>query len=286
MRVSLIELGSIMLILGATAGPLAAQQQDQESRIITDKWYVSLGTSLTDFTTEAMFGFGSVLGTYVRVEDDLGLDDEERHIRFNGVYAFNRKQAIDFTLGDTSREGAVTIDEEISIGEDGDEIRFQIGADVATRFDASALKVFYKYSFVNTGRTQAGIGAGLSVFDYSLELNGVALVDDGQGGQVEELARVSEDVLAPIPSFLLFIHHAFYPKLVFRATAGFFDISVDDFEGGLIETRLTIDYFFNKTIALGAGLEGSDIDFRDRGDDPLSIIVKETSAIFYLGLAF
>jgi hypothetical protein len=287
MNTSVVKYVAVLLLLTGAIGTVAAQQQQvQESRILSDKWYLSVGGSATEFTTQGAIGFGSVVGTFIRLEDDLDLESDRQHLRVNGIYAFNPRHQIDFTFGDTARDGVVTIDEEITIGDDGEEIVYQIGADIATEFDSTALKVFYKYSFINNGKTQAGVGLGLSVWDYGLDLEGQALVDDGTGGQVEEFRRVSESIVAPIPSFLLFIHHAFTPKLIFRTTAGFFDLDVGDIEGGLLETRLTLDYFFNKTIGLGGGFEGSDIDFTDTGGDPLFINVNQHSVILYLGFAF
>jgi hypothetical protein len=280
--------GTFLLVVIAIGAPtLALDGQDEESRILSDKWYLSLGGSSTDFNTRGAVGFGSVVGTFIRLEEQLDLDSNQSNIRFNGVYQFNRKHSIDFTFGDSSRDGTSMIEDSIIVGDDGDEVEFMVGALVETAFDTSSAKIFYKYSFINNGKTQAGIGAGLSIFDYKLSLEGTGFVDDGSGGgPQQEFVRVSEDILAPVPSFNLFIHHAFMPKLIFRATAAFFDINAGDIDGGLIETRGTIDWFFNRRIGIGGGLERTDIDFADEGDDPLLVQVKTNSWIFYLSSTF
>ena len=282
MKLHGVRFVAAMLLLVCTVGPVVADQQSQESRILSDKWYFSAGTSLTSFSTEASIGFGTVLGSFIRIEDDLNLEDDQTSFRFNGIYAFNPKHSIDFTVTDYSRDGEIEIDEEIVIGEDGDETVFAVGALVATEFDSRNFKVFYKYSFVNTGRSQAGIGAGLSFFDYKFGFEGVASVND----ETAEFTRVDESIVAPIPSFLMFIHHAIKPKLIFRMTAGFFDLDVDDFKGRLIETRFTLDYFITKRFAVGGGAEGSTIDFKDSGEDPLTIEVSTRGLIFYVAGVF
>jgi len=287
MTISTLRFVAITLLLTGTIGSIAAEQGDKEARILSDRWYVSIGGAGDSFDTTAAFGIGGIVGSVIRAEDQLNLESNQANLRFNGIYAFNPKHQIDFTLTDSSRDGLTTIDEEIVIGDPPDGITFQVGADIATQFDSQSLKVFYKYSFVNNGKTQAGIGAGLSLFDYVFEFEGMALVDDGSGDPpVQEFARASEDILAPIPSFLIFIHHAFNPRFIFRITAGFFDIDIGDFSGRLIETRATLEYFVTKRISLGGGVEGSDIEFRDSGDDPWNVAVNTSSVIYYVGLAF
>ena len=153
---------------------------------------------------------------------------------------------------------------------------------MATEFDSTNLKLFYKYSFVNTGKSQAGIGAGLSLFDYRFGFDGVARLGNG----TTAFTRVDESILAPIPSALMFINHAITPKLIFRTTAGYFDLEIDDIEGSLLETRLTLDYFIAKWFAVGLGVEGSTIDFKDRGKNPLTVEVENRGLIFYLAGTF
>jgi len=282
------RLAGAALILAAGGGALAAGfDQEHESRILSDRWYLSLGSSSTDFKTRGAIGFGSVVGTFIRLEDDLDLDSQKSSFRFNGCYSFGPKQQIDFTFGKVNRSGRIVLDKEIQVGDNGDEIIFQVGADLDSKFDTDSAKVFYKYSFINNGKTQAGIGVGLSVFDYRLEFEGTAVVNPAptRGGMLET-HHVSENVLAPIPSLLLFIHHAFKPNLVFRATAGFFDLDVSDFDGRLVETRGTIDWFFTRHIGIGGGVEGSDINFADNGTDPLLLQIQGSSWIFYLSGAF
>jgi hypothetical protein len=280
MKVSAMRFAALVLCLIGVAGSTNATEH--ESRILTDRWYFSLGTSASSFSTEASIGFGSVVGSFIRLEDDLALEDDSDSFRFNGIFAIKPKHAIDLSFTDFSRDGRIVIDKSFTIGDDGDEVVFEVGADVATSFDSTNVKLFYKYSFVNTGKTQAGIGAGLSLFDYTFRFDGEAT----QGSGMFQITRVDESILAPIPSFLMFINHAFTPKLILRMHAGYFDLDIDDIEGSLLETRITLDYFIIKWFALGFGAEGSTIDFKDRSEDPLTIEVQNRSWIFYVAGAF
>lgn len=282
---------SALVVMAVTAAAIGSMAADQpyDGRIVSDRWYVSLGTSVTDFSTEAQIGLGSTLGTLIRIEDDLGLDDNKSVLRVNGFYNFNEKHSIDVKAARVSRASTSLLDEEFTIAdpEDGELVTFLVGAEIDTAFKTDSVKLFYRYSFVNDGRTQAGIGAGLSVFDYRIELEGDAMVDDGSGNPVfVSDERVDESILAPVPSFLLFIDHAIKPPLVLRVQASFLDLDIGDIDGRLIETRFTLNYFFTRHFSLGLGIEGSDIDYRDRGGDPLLISVRESSLIAYVATAF
>ncbi len=274
------------LVLVGLTGPVVAQEQF-DARLVTDKWYISLGTSLTKFNTQAQIGLGSVLGSFIRLEDDLDLDDDQSVVRVNGFYAFNPKHAIDFTFGSASRKSTHTIEEEFTIADpdDGELVTFMIGADVQTEFDADSTKIFYKYAFQNTGRLRAGIGAGLSVFDYRMDFSGDGEVDDGSGSISFKSTTVSETILAPIPSLMLFIDFALTKRMILRTHAGFFRVDVGDIEGRLIETRFTLDYFFTQHIGIGLGFEGSDIDFKDQ-EEKLFVNVSQSNIVFYLGAVF
>ncbi len=282
MRLDRIRFAAAAFLLVGTSGTASSDPPEYEGRILTDTWYVSAGGSLATFGTEVSIGFGTVVGSFIRIEDDLNLDDDQKSFRLNGRYAFNPRHAIDLTVTDFSRDGETMIDEEIVIGEEGDEVVFEIGANVATSLDSRNLKVIYEHSFVNTGRTQAGIGAGLSFFGYKFSLDGIARVNDGEN----ELTRVDEDIIAPIPSYVMFLHHAITPKLIFRTTGGYFNLRVDDYDGRLFETRFTLDYFITRQFALGGGVEGSDLEFRIHGDDPLTVQADTQSLIFYVARVF
>ena len=262
-------------------------QEQFDAPLVTDKWYISLGTSLTKFNTQAQIGLGSVLGSFIRLEDDLNLDDDQSVFRLNGFYAFNRKHVIDFTFGSTSRKSTSTIEEEFTIADpdDGELVTFMIGAEVRTEFDAHGTKIFYKYAFQNTGRLRAGIGAGLSIFDYHVDFSGDGEIDNGSGSISFESTTVSENILAPIPSLMLFIDFGLTKRMILRAHAGFFRVAIDDIDGRLIETRFTLDYFFTQHIGIGLGLEGSDIDFKDQ-EEKLFVSVSQSNVVLYLGAVF
>ena len=286
-RFSTLGLIVVAIVLVGPVDPLMAEKQF-DGRLITDKWYVSLGTSSSSFNTEGQIGLGSVLGTFIRLEDDLELDDNQSVFRINGFYAFNRKHVIDFTFGSVSRQETSTIDKQFTIAnpDDGELVTFLIGAQIQTAFQSDSAKIFYKYAFQNTGRLRAGIGAGLSVFDYKLEFTGDGEVDDGSGSIVFKSTAVSEHLLAPIPSMMLFVDYALTQRLILRTHAGFFRLDLDDIEGRLIETRLTLDYFFAKHFGVGLGLEGSDISYRERDDKPIFVDVSQSSIVLYVGVAF
>ena len=89
MKRAVIRKWAVMALLGVVlmaAGPhpdLIAAESPDDYRVISDKFTISLGSYITDFTTDAAVGSGNVLGTFIRVEDDLVLYEAIRQTDFS-----------------------------------------------------------------------------------------------------------------------------------------------------------------------------------------------------------
>ena len=104
------------------------------------------------------------IGTIVRLEDILDVDNKVTVFRLDGFYRFNERHRIDWTWYSTSRDGSSTITEEIQVG---DEI-FKVGTRIDTEFDVDIYKVGWAWSFINVRRYEFYIGLGLNIRDFSI----------------------------------------------------------------------------------------------------------------------
>ena len=154
-------------------------------------------------------------------------------------------------------------------------------------FDVSVFALSWRYSLLRTKRGEAGILAGLATYDIGLGLRGRAIIRDDEGNELEEtFAPSGEDVIVPVPAFGMFVLYNVTPKLVFQARAQMLDAEIGDIIARYIDTRLTIDYFFNKTVGIGVGSNTTQVEYRDGGDKPVSVTYRQSGFLGYVSFTF
>jgi hypothetical protein len=265
------------LVLAALPGTLlAADAEQHEARILNDKFGIGLGGYLVDFRTDASAGFGAALGTVIRLEDDLAMDDSKSTFRLGGFYRFRPRHALSFGYFALDRPGTTVIEEQIEFNG----VVYDVGAQVDSQFDVALFQVDYRYSFVNTGKTEAGFAAGLSAYSFDMLLDGEATIVEGR--QVTERVREEESFLAPVPTVGMFINHAITPNWILRMRAQFLDLDVGDFTGRLVDTSVTFDYYFTRNFGIGFGGNTTDIRYEDTSDDPFTVDYRQSGLVWYV----
>jgi hypothetical protein len=278
----------LALITLATIGaiPTAADPlpgQEQESRILSDRLNVTLGGYQPDFSTNIAAGFGGVLGAFIDVEQTLGLQEDLGVFATTGFYRFRPKHGIDWGYNVLNRDGVRTIDETIKFGDPP--MEFRVGAEVATTFNSTLFAVNYRYSFINNGKVDAGVSAGLFTYTYDLELTGEASVQ-GDPGMSTTLESADARVLAPLPAFGIFVNYAVRKNLIFRAEVRALNIEISDFIGKFSDVRFTLDWYFYKHLGIGIGSSRTSIDFQDKGSDPFLVEYSYGGFMGYLSIVF
>lgn len=267
---------SIALALPATA------DDDRTDRVLDDRWTISVGGYLTDFTTDASVGSGYIIGTMIRLEDDLGVPSDQDTFRLDGAHRFNERHSIGFGYWSLNRSGFAAIEEQIEF--EGN--LFDIGAEVESKFDTSWFRVDWRYNLIRAEHGEAGIIAGLSVYDFSAGLAGMATVDDGAGGMTVESVRAEEDLLAPVPTIGFFLTRTFRGNLVLGIGANLLDLEVSDVEGRVVDTALTFEWFFSEHVGVGVGLNTASIEIRDTSETPYIVEYRQSGILAHLSVAF
>jgi hypothetical protein len=249
---------------------------------ITDRLVLNLGGYLTEFASSASAGFGGGIGTGIQLEEILGLENESDVFRFDGVYRFNAKSGIVFGYYGFNRNAFGELDETI------DFLGLRFVGDYHATNDVKVYTVGYRRSLINTGRIDAGIGLGLSTFDFRIAIEGEVSVSGGipQPLPLLEQRAAASDVLAPVPSVGLFITYALSPRLILSMSAGFLDIDIDTYDGRFMDTRGTIEWFFSRHWGLGFGLGNTDVRVVRTGDDPYRFDYQYDGFLLYLSAAY
>ena len=275
-----VLLGTI--VVASASGAAAAADGDQETRFLDDRWSILVGGYLTDFATDAAVGSGAALGTVVRAEDELGIDRGPDTFRLDGLFRINKKQSIGFGYWGVNRKGAAAIDKQI----EWDGRVFDIGARLESTFNVSWYRFDWRYSLLRTERGEAGIALGISAYDFTLGIDGEATIDDGEGGTIGEQVSAGTSVLAPVPTVGMYITYAIRPALLLRLEANFLRLAVGDIEGRLVDTSARLDWYFTRHVGIGGGVNTTNIEYKERGDNPVSVDYRQAGFLAYATLVF
>jgi hypothetical protein len=163
------------------------------------------------------------------------------------------KHRLDFTWHSNRRKGETTAAQTIEIGE----IEINPGDSVKTSLDLDVIRVGYSYSFFQDDRMDLAVGGGLYVMPivFKVEANGVVQ------------ANVSESFTAPLPVFSLRADFAIIPKWFLRNRIDAFYLKYDNFQGGIVDTRIALEWEAFKHIGFGLAWDNFRLKAEAEGDD-------------------
>jgi hypothetical protein len=281
-RGSLIVVAAMLVMLAAT-GQVEAQtdKQEYEGRILTDKLTIRLGGLAENFTTD--LAAGNVLGISIRLEDVLGFEEELETGSISGFYRLGtkNKHGIGFGIAAFERSTSGIIQGTIPIFDE----EF-VGA-FASTFDVRIFNFDYRYSFVNTGKTEAGFVAGLSTYQFDFTLDG--MVQIGGDPTMLEARAEKADFLAPLPTFGFFVNYAIKPKLIVGFNTGALDLDFGDVSGRVLNTKVDFSWYFSKYVGVGLALTSSNITYDnsdDKSGDRLKIDYKQKGTTLFFVFGF
>jgi hypothetical protein len=266
---SRIPIKSLLVLL--ICCPLAAFSQEAD----TDKsgWGFTMGAFFADQNMKTDFDVDvGDIGVTVDFEDDLGFTDSQSVFRFAAFYEFNERHRLDLDVFDLSQSSVVTLSRDI---EWGDSV-FPISAEVSTGLDLTIYKVAYTYHMLRREKYRLGVTGGLYIADIALHLN--LLEND-----VEERG----DVTAPLPVLGLRGEYFFSDRWRASASAEWFGLEIDEYDGTLRDFLIGVDYRFANHAAVGLGYNNVkiDVDATD-GDLRADLIWKYSGFIGYLRFSF
>jgi hypothetical protein len=277
-RVKSLLVIAISFALLSVCGPVWAQKSydDHEPR---DRFYITIGGfQRTDLRTtlrldakspQAGLGLGAVIG----LESLFGVENQVTTVRLDGWYRFGKKNRIAWTYWASSREGLSTYDgDTIEIGE----IVIEPGDTVAVNDDSRLFAVSWTYSFLNTEKYEAWLGAGLNftTIDTAIDVNIGELV-----GQAEEKAKGT----IPVPTINFGGRWNFSKRVRMLFFSQLFGLKYGDYEGKLNNTRILAEWDITKHFGIGGGFERFAFEVDAEGENFRgSLDTSYTGLVLYL----
>ena len=232
----------------------AAALADEAPNLLTDSFQLALGTFLINSEPTVQLNGETSKGNKVDFDEALGGGDATR-LRFDSHWRFggsnrHKIKAIGFSL---SRDNRRTFDEEI---EWGGEV-YPVGAKVDAEFKFSVIEGAYEYAFLHRDNYELGASVGLHYTSLEASLKAKAATS---GGTLTEDISKSGSVDLPLPVIGLRGMWSLPHNFWLDATAQFFALSIDEYDGNLQDYRVLVTWQPKSWLGVGLGYNQFAVD--------------------------
>ena len=236
-----------------------------EKRGIDDRGEITLDLVRASQETAARIDSDLGLGGTLVLESLFEVPRTDTFLRLSGHYRLSRKHRLDFHYADVSREGSRTLfEEEVEIGGSIFPISAEVGARDRTQFAAAE----YRYAFVNNGRAEAGLRAGLGVMDLDVTLFGS--IGAGEGLQATASESLGTTIVLPVVG--VYTDFTLTRRLLLSVEGLLFSFALSGNEGDVSDSRVALRWYPSKIFGFGVALNRTRIDVDlERGNDTIRL---------------
>jgi hypothetical protein len=238
------------LVAGLGAAPAASAE---DFSLITGKGYASLGTFSNESEIDLRIdGTAGEIGTDIDWDKSFGNVDDTV-FRLDGLWRFNENHHLRILATDFTRKNKAVLDEDIEFR--GDTIL--AGSSVTAEFSFMILEAAYEYALKHTENLELALSAGLhwTALDTGLKYKLLT-----PGSEVSDSIGNSASVDLPLP---VFGGHALWRMggdFYLDAMVQWFALSIDEYDGGLINYRAAVIWQPSKWVGIGVGYDSFNID--------------------------
>ena len=227
-----------------------------------DKWKFELGGYFPSISSDMKVDVGDVS---IDMENFLGLNEDESVARLDGYWRFAKKHRLGFGYYGLRRDATNAFSDSVDIGGE----TWYAGAYVSTELDMDFFTLVYAYSFYQNEKWEIAGTIGAYWVKVQTTIALAAALDNGVDPPLAVSDRfVSETVEAPLPLIGLSFDYYITPKWMATLKGGYFQLSLDNFSGRILNLGAKLEYQFTKTFGLGLGYDGFrlNVDADDAGD--------------------
>ena len=250
MLVSTQRVGLTVAALGAfvSATPAGAQA-------LTDDFWLEAAAYWPDVDTEVQISSvdDNTIGTVIDLEQDLNLDERKFLPSVTAGARLGSGFSVIFDYYSLGRSGSVAIDRDIIF----DDVTYPLNAVVESEFNTDIYRFTIGYAFARGDNYEIGGAIGLHATDFEVALTGQGTV---AGNPVQSTQTRRRSALAPLPTLGFFGTWEVAPRLTVGGRIDYLSLSIDDYDGRLINTQATIVYRLWENV--GVGLMYRYVDYR------------------------
>jgi hypothetical protein len=252
------------IIMANVVTPTQGASRDES--ILADKLQFRLGVFWPEFSSAGEVSGKAGRGSRLDFERHLGLDENKTTIYGGLTWNVRPRHTLELEYFDLSRDAVKMASRQWDIGD----TTVLAGGQIDTSFKLSITRLTYGYAILEQEKHLAHIIAGVHYarLQADLLLSG-ELILNGEPVFVLEGEPVAEldSTEAPLPHFGLDYSYAISPDWTAHTSVMGLDLSIDNYDGTLIEANVSVQYQINKHIGMGAGMKYFDIDVSRKKKD-------------------
>ena len=223
-----------------------------------DKWKFQVGGYFPSINSDMQV---KVNDSTIDLEKNLGLDENDSIWRLDGYWRFARKHRIKFGYYGFDRDATKALEKELIINGEP----WYAGALVKTELDLDYYTFSYLYSFYQGEKWEiAGfLGAYWVRVKTALALAaGLDVPPPGPGPEDLVIGDrfESESFEGPLPQLGLSFDYYITPKWMANFRAGYFQLSINEYKGRLLNFGANIEYQFTRMFGLGLGYDSFNLN--------------------------
>lgn len=240
----------IWIILISSASWQPVNGQTRRTSALEDQWpkySLEAGFYLTNINSNFRLGAERLgIGLEINFEDALGLNTSSFTFAGNFLYRFskNRRSAMQFSYFQISRKASKTLEANLEIRD----TVFTAGTTLGTKFNLSVVQLDYCYSILLDDRVNLYASFGFYVVPLSFSINR----DDKNSEK--------SDFIAPLPNLGFGTYIYLTPKLLIVQRLNVFYLKIPNFEGGMTDINVGLEYQPWKHFAFGVGYNAFNIN--------------------------
>lgn len=273
--------GAVALMLGTPLAAVAAEGPN----LLEDDWQFSLGSFLINSEPTVKLNgttSGEIRpGTDVNFDEALGGGDATR-VRLDGSWRMtdSGRHKLKMLAFSASRDNTRKFDEPIDWGD----ATFQTDVDIKSEFKFSVVELAYEYEFMQRENYELGASAGVHYTKLEASLSGQATVGDSTT-PIDYSDESSVDL--PLPVFGLHGLWRLPQNFWIEASAQYFALSIDEYDGDLKDYRVTLTWQPSKWLGVGLGYDMFDVNVDvDKTDFNGSLEWKYDGPMLFYSVSF
>jgi len=246
-----------VILISILLGPLPALAEGDSDRHprLTDDFFVSLGTFLTDKDLKLRVD-GSLPNFDVDFDERVGLSSDESASAGELRWRFGEKWSVAAQYYKTSDSATAELTEDI----EWKDYVLKVGTNVSAGVDFSVARLFFGRQFSSGARHEFGLGLGLHWLEIGAFVEGEFFLNDESAGFRRE--SVSAD--APLPNVGAWYWYAISPRWLLTSRLDWFGASFGDYSGDLwnASAGVTFQAWRHLGISVSYQLFNLDIDVK------------------------
>ncbi|QMW22012.1 hypothetical protein [Sandaracinobacteroides saxicola] len=219
------------------AGPAAAQSLDKT-------WLLQVGAYFPDIDSKLRVDSSRGLGTTVDFERDLGFNRHRTLPAFLLEWRPGDDWVFDAQYYKLGRTSTKSLERDISIGD----TTYPVAGRVRAGFDSDIIRFTVGNRLFQWRNLEIGAGIGLHATDFSVFIEGEGSV----GGGTRSFRTESRSLFAPLPTIGVFLNARPGRKVHVNARVDWLSLTIDDYNGRLINAEASLAYSLHRNIDVGA----------------------------------